>query len=239
MDRIKKIKVKKSDGTFTDYLPLGSDAEYIDLENGNNLQEEINTLIPLKDNIKNINNKLKYDNFNPITSDNSPQDMIFNRKFCRNFNRRNKFDLCSIDFSFDWVNGTHGDPYPKKETPQSSLEYTEAIDISKQQYSFSLNIEDNAQKSDIRRVIGKFYPYAVYELNINSLTTNTYECRTGFSIMNGKHTIDFLCAIRNNKITILQEEFELGVSKGIVTLATTEYDNQENFSLILVNENKN
>ena len=39
---IKKIKIKKSDGTFTDYLPLGSDAEYIDLENGNNLQEEIN-----------------------------------------------------------------------------------------------------------------------------------------------------------------------------------------------------
>lgn len=51
MDKIKKIKVKKSDGTFTDYLPLGSDAEYIDLENGNNLQEEINHITKSYDNI--------------------------------------------------------------------------------------------------------------------------------------------------------------------------------------------
>lgn len=48
MDRIKKLKVKKSDGSFTDYIPIGSDAQYIDLENGNNIQDEINT----------INNKL-------------------------------------------------------------------------------------------------------------------------------------------------------------------------------------
>ena len=34
MGRIKKIKVKKSDGTFTDYLPLGSNAEYIDMADG-------------------------------------------------------------------------------------------------------------------------------------------------------------------------------------------------------------
>lgn len=51
MDRIKKIKIKKSDGTFTDYLPLGSDAEYIDLENGNNLQEEINHITKSYDNV--------------------------------------------------------------------------------------------------------------------------------------------------------------------------------------------
>lgn len=49
MDRIKKLKVKKSDGSFTDYIPIGSDAEYIDMADGDNLQEEINT----------INNKLE------------------------------------------------------------------------------------------------------------------------------------------------------------------------------------
>lgn len=48
MDRIKKLKVKKSDGSFTDYIPIGADAEYIDMADGDNLQEEINT----------INNKL-------------------------------------------------------------------------------------------------------------------------------------------------------------------------------------
>lgn len=49
MDRVKKLKVKKSDGSFTDYIPIGADAQYIDLENGNNIQDEINT----------INNKLE------------------------------------------------------------------------------------------------------------------------------------------------------------------------------------
>lgn len=43
-NRIKKIKVKEQDGTFSDYIPIGADAENIDLENGNNLQEEINSI---------------------------------------------------------------------------------------------------------------------------------------------------------------------------------------------------
>lgn len=43
-DRIKKIKIKKQDSTFSDYIPIGADAENIDLENGNNLQEEINSI---------------------------------------------------------------------------------------------------------------------------------------------------------------------------------------------------
>lgn len=43
-DRIKKIKVKKQDGTFSDYIPISADAENINLENGNNLQEEINSI---------------------------------------------------------------------------------------------------------------------------------------------------------------------------------------------------
>lgn len=39
MDRIKKIKVKKADGTMTDYIPIGADARNIDLENGSNVEE--------------------------------------------------------------------------------------------------------------------------------------------------------------------------------------------------------
>lgn len=40
MNRVKKLKVKKSDGTFTDYIPIGVDAKYVDLEyNGSNVEK--------------------------------------------------------------------------------------------------------------------------------------------------------------------------------------------------------
>lgn len=42
MDRIKKIKVKKADGTMTDYIPIGVDARNVDLESGKNLEETLN-----------------------------------------------------------------------------------------------------------------------------------------------------------------------------------------------------
>lgn len=41
MDRVKKLKVKKADGTFTDYIPIGVDAKYVDLEYNNNNVENI------------------------------------------------------------------------------------------------------------------------------------------------------------------------------------------------------
>ena len=34
-DLIKKIKIKKQDGTFTDYIPIGAEAKNIDLEYNN------------------------------------------------------------------------------------------------------------------------------------------------------------------------------------------------------------
>lgn len=47
-DRIKKIKIKQSDGTFSDYIPIGANAKDIDLEDGDNVENKI----------KNINNRL-------------------------------------------------------------------------------------------------------------------------------------------------------------------------------------
>ena len=41
MDRVKKLKVKKSGGTFTDYIPIGADAIYVDLSDGDNLEDAI------------------------------------------------------------------------------------------------------------------------------------------------------------------------------------------------------
>jgi len=44
MDRIKKLKVKQSDGTYTDYIPLGVDASNVDLDDGSNAQDAIDEL---------------------------------------------------------------------------------------------------------------------------------------------------------------------------------------------------
>lgn len=38
MDRIKKLKVKKSDGTISDYMPIGVDCEYVDFGDGDTLE---------------------------------------------------------------------------------------------------------------------------------------------------------------------------------------------------------
>ena len=42
MDRIKKLKVKKQDGTFSDYIPIGADAENIDTTDGESVQLKLN-----------------------------------------------------------------------------------------------------------------------------------------------------------------------------------------------------
>lgn len=41
-DRIKKIKIKKQDGTFSDYIPIGADAENIDTTDGESVQLKLN-----------------------------------------------------------------------------------------------------------------------------------------------------------------------------------------------------
>ena len=40
-DRIKKIKVKKQDDTFSDYIPIGADAENVEVTNGENLSQRL------------------------------------------------------------------------------------------------------------------------------------------------------------------------------------------------------
>lgn len=42
MDRIKKLKIKKQDGTFSDYIPIGADAENIDTTDGESVQFKLN-----------------------------------------------------------------------------------------------------------------------------------------------------------------------------------------------------
>ena len=41
-DRIKKLKIKKQDGTFSDYIPIGADAENIDTTDGESVEIKLN-----------------------------------------------------------------------------------------------------------------------------------------------------------------------------------------------------
>ena len=41
MNRIKKLKVKQSNGTFSDYIPFGVDSQYVDFTDGKTLDEKI------------------------------------------------------------------------------------------------------------------------------------------------------------------------------------------------------
>lgn len=41
MDRIKKLKIRKPDGTISDYMPIGVDCEYVDFEDGDTLEEKM------------------------------------------------------------------------------------------------------------------------------------------------------------------------------------------------------
>ena len=41
-DLIKKIKIKKQDGTFTDYIPIGAEASNISTEDGLSVENKLN-----------------------------------------------------------------------------------------------------------------------------------------------------------------------------------------------------
>ena len=43
-DRIKKIKIKQNDGTYSDYIPIGADAKNIDTIRGENLQNTLDKI---------------------------------------------------------------------------------------------------------------------------------------------------------------------------------------------------
>ena len=53
-DRIKKIKVKKADGTFSDYIPIGADAENIDTTDGESVEIKLNKKPYYYDNVANM-----------------------------------------------------------------------------------------------------------------------------------------------------------------------------------------
>lgn len=50
MNRIKKLKIKKQNGTFSDYIPIGVDAENIDTTDGDSVQLKLNKKLYYYDN---------------------------------------------------------------------------------------------------------------------------------------------------------------------------------------------
>lgn len=63
MDKLKYIKIEDQDGTISDNIPIGADAENIDMANGNNLETElVNVNQNLNDKDINISNLQSKDN---------------------------------------------------------------------------------------------------------------------------------------------------------------------------------
>lgn len=72
-DLIKKIKIKKQDGTFSDYIPIGADAENVNMQNNYSVEENIGDIdfnnkgsiaeqLNAKDSyLKNINERISFD----------------------------------------------------------------------------------------------------------------------------------------------------------------------------------
>lgn len=47
-ERIRKVKIKQN-GNWNKEVPIGADAEFVDMENGNTLEEEVDVLIDYLD----------------------------------------------------------------------------------------------------------------------------------------------------------------------------------------------
>lgn len=44
MSKVKKLKIKQPDGSFSEYVDLAANAENIDLEDGRNLEDTVGTI---------------------------------------------------------------------------------------------------------------------------------------------------------------------------------------------------
>ena len=60
-DVVKKIKIKKQDGTFTDYIPIGADATNVIMSNEESVETEIKNLKKNLSNVTNVAQKNKND----------------------------------------------------------------------------------------------------------------------------------------------------------------------------------
>jgi len=88
-----------------------------------------------------------------------PDEMMFRRRFSVNFYKNLRFGLCEMTFSKDFVNTKRGDPYP---ILSKNGEFSE--NISGGRYTFA-----SADGGCITRLLGQFFPYASYEMKLESL----------------------------------------------------------------------
>lgn len=86
-------------------------------------------------------------------------DMTFHRRFSLNFYKNLKLKLGEMSFTKDFVNTTRGDLYPILD---KSGVYTEKI--AGNRYRFT-----SAGEGWITRLLGQFFPYATYEMTLDSL----------------------------------------------------------------------
>lgn len=58
MSKVKKIKIKQPDGSFSEYVDLGANATNVDMANGENLED---TVGKINENVKQLQEKVEED----------------------------------------------------------------------------------------------------------------------------------------------------------------------------------
>lgn len=93
----------------------------------------------------------------------TPHDMKFRRKFSVNPYKTLRMKLCEMSFYKDWIDTSRGDPYPVLSREGSLSEKTGDGRFEVRNPSSS--------PASATRLLGQHFPYASYELTINSLVS--------------------------------------------------------------------
>lgn len=130
--------------------------------------------------------------------------MNFKRKFAVNFYKNLKLSLGEMSFYKDFINDTHGDPYPLISKKAATEEH-----LSHGHYFVD---------GDVQRLLGDYFPYATYEAKIESLNG-----KCGFSFVTPLGKAEILTRNDNGKLFLIFNGDEIA----------TEYPFKEGMSLVV------
>ncbi len=162
IERIKKLKVKKSDGTLSDYIPLGADAKYVDLDDGSTVQEAVT----------NINTSVEELQSIVINNSAAAHNGYYRGKDLTSYFNSGKMstDLAAGDFS----NIFPGD-YIRKTKVIDGITYTDHIDIIAECDAYLGKSTGDGQRLDTHHVaIIPFDPLGTTKMNDTDSTVGGF-----------------------------------------------------------------
>ena len=104
---------------------------------------------------------------------NTPDEMVFRRKFAVNLYKNLRFPLGEMSLYAQWLNSDRGDPYPLLKRAGEPKEYITS--------DASYKVENAGEGTAIvRRLLGQHFPYANYEMTVlenGGSVGFTFKCR--------------------------------------------------------------